>query len=142
MYSVYQHWNSLKLCIVGKSYPPEFYSWIDNSQTRAIFEKLAEETEEDYQKLKESIQKANPEIIGRPITLADVLLAINKENKWYNLQIRPYYTSGMQFERDGKLLCVFDLTKDFDSQEKQLSLKPNADFEFMPDEDELEDCPF
>ena len=51
MYSVYQHWNPLKLCIVGKSYPPEFYSWIDNSQTRAIFEKLAEETEEDYQKL-------------------------------------------------------------------------------------------
>jgi hypothetical protein len=51
MYSVYQHWNPLKLCIVGKSYPPEFYSWIENRQTRAIFEKLAEETEEDYQKL-------------------------------------------------------------------------------------------
>lgn len=51
MYSVYQHWDPLKFCIVGRTYPPEFYSWIENSQTRAIFEKLAEETEEDYQKL-------------------------------------------------------------------------------------------
>jgi len=51
MYSVYQHWDPLKFCIVGRTYQPEFYSWIEHSQTRAIFEKLAEETEEDYQKL-------------------------------------------------------------------------------------------
>ena len=50
-YSVYQHWDPLKVCMVGKTYPPEFYSWITNSATRARFEKLAEETEEDYQKL-------------------------------------------------------------------------------------------
>jgi hypothetical protein len=51
MYSVYQHWDPLKVCLVGKTYPPEFYSWIKNSQTRNRFEKLAEETEEDYQGL-------------------------------------------------------------------------------------------
>ena len=51
MYSVYQHWNQLKVCMVGKTYPPEFYSWIQNTQTRKTFEKLAEETEEDYQSL-------------------------------------------------------------------------------------------
>tara|TARA_B100001057_G_C22862449_1_gene955091 strand:- start:295 stop:1470 length:1176 start_codon:yes stop_codon:yes gene_type:complete len=50
-YSVYQHWNTLKVCMVGKTYPPEFYSWIQNTQTRKTFEKLAEETEEDYQNL-------------------------------------------------------------------------------------------
>jgi hypothetical protein len=50
-YSVYQHWDPLQVCIVGRTYPPEFYSWIKNAQTRSIFEKLAEETEEDYQKL-------------------------------------------------------------------------------------------
>jgi len=50
-YSVYQHWDPLKYCMVGKTYPPEFYSWIENTQTRGIFEKLAEETEEDYQNL-------------------------------------------------------------------------------------------
>ena len=49
MYSVYQHWDPLKVCVVGKTYPPEFFSWIKESDTRRRFEKLAEETEEDYQ---------------------------------------------------------------------------------------------
>jgi hypothetical protein len=51
MYNVFQHWDPLKVCLVGKSYPPEFYSWIKDSATRQRFEKLAEETEEDYQNL-------------------------------------------------------------------------------------------
>lgn len=51
MYSVYQHWDPLKVCIVGRTYPAEFYSWIQDSGTRQRFEKLAEETEEDYQGL-------------------------------------------------------------------------------------------
>lgn len=51
MYSVYQHWDPLQVCIVGKTYPPEFYSWIKDSKTRNKFEQLSEETEEDYQKL-------------------------------------------------------------------------------------------
>jgi hypothetical protein len=51
MYSVYQHWDPLNVCLVGRTYPPEFYSWIKDTNTRARFEKLAEETEEDYQSL-------------------------------------------------------------------------------------------
>jgi hypothetical protein len=51
MYSVYQHWDPLKVSLVGRTYPPEFYSWIKDSATRQRFEKLAEETEEDYQGL-------------------------------------------------------------------------------------------
>jgi hypothetical protein len=51
MYSVYQPWDPLKICVVGRSYPPEFYSFIDNPRLRALFEKIAIETEEDYQKL-------------------------------------------------------------------------------------------
>ena len=51
MYTVYQHWDPLKVCIVGRSYPPEFYSWIKVPHVRAIFERMAAETEEDYQNL-------------------------------------------------------------------------------------------
>ena len=51
MYSVYQHWDPLKVCLVGRTYPPEFYSWIKDSTTRQRFETLAKETEEDYQGL-------------------------------------------------------------------------------------------
>lgn len=48
---VYQHWDPLKTCIVGRTYPPEFYSWIKDVETRTRFETLAQETEEDYQNL-------------------------------------------------------------------------------------------
>ena len=51
MFSVYQHWDPLKVCVVGQSYPPEYYSWIDNAHVRSLFERIATETEEDYQNI-------------------------------------------------------------------------------------------
>lgn len=56
MYNVYQHWDPLKVCMVGRTYSPEFYSWVKDSETRSRFEKLAEETEEDYQNLIKLLQ--------------------------------------------------------------------------------------
>ena len=51
MISVHQHWDPLKVCAVGRSYPPHFYSRIKNTKVRNAMEKIAVETEEDYQKL-------------------------------------------------------------------------------------------
>jgi hypothetical protein len=51
MYSVYQHWDPLTVAMVGRTYPPEFYAWVKDSNTRKQFESMAQETEEDYQKL-------------------------------------------------------------------------------------------
>lgn len=50
-YSVYQHWDPLKVCVVGQTYPPEYYQWITIPHVRKLFEKIAIETEEDYQLL-------------------------------------------------------------------------------------------
>lgn len=55
-YSVYQHWDPLKVCVVGRSYPPEFYSWIKVPHVRSLFEKIANETEEDYQAIIAKLQ--------------------------------------------------------------------------------------
>ena len=55
MYSVHQHWDPLKVCLVGKSYPPKFYDYIKNKKVRKVFYQIAEETEEDYQKLIEKL---------------------------------------------------------------------------------------
>lgn len=51
MYNVYQHWDPLKVCIVGRSYSPQFYKFITNSRVRSVMERIAEETEQDYQQL-------------------------------------------------------------------------------------------
>ena len=62
-YTVYQHWDPLKICIVGKTYPPEFYSWIKVPHVRSLFEKIAQETEEDLDYLSKKLEEFNVEVL-------------------------------------------------------------------------------
>ena len=62
-YSVYQHWDPLKVCVVGRSYPPEFYSWITVPHVRDLFERIAIETEEDYQAIIKKLQEFGVEVL-------------------------------------------------------------------------------
>ena len=62
-YSVYQHWDPLEVCAVGKSYSPEFYAYIENPKIREVFERIARETEEDFQKLIALLESFNVEIV-------------------------------------------------------------------------------
>jgi N-dimethylarginine dimethylaminohydrolase len=62
-YSVYQHWDPLKVCVVGRSYPPEFYSFIKNLRVRNVMERISKETEEDYQKLINLLKSFNVKVL-------------------------------------------------------------------------------
>jgi N-dimethylarginine dimethylaminohydrolase len=68
MYSVYQHWDPLKVCIVGRSYGPEFYKFIENSRVRKVLERIAIETEEDYQKLVTLLESFGVEVLRPSVT--------------------------------------------------------------------------
>jgi hypothetical protein len=70
-YSVYQHWDPLKVCVVGRSYPPEFYSWITVPHVRELFEKIAIETEEDYQNIIKKLQEFGVEVLRPNIPSRD-----------------------------------------------------------------------
>lgn len=61
--NVYQHWDPLQICIVGRSYPPEFYSWIKIPHVRKLFERIAIETEEDYQGIISKLQEFGVEVL-------------------------------------------------------------------------------
>lgn len=63
MLSVYQHWDPLKVCVIGRSYPPEFYSWITVPHVRQLFEKIAMETEEDYQNIMQKLQQFGVKVL-------------------------------------------------------------------------------
>ena len=63
MFSVHQHWDPLKVCVVGRSWPPEFYSWIQTPRVRNLFEKIAIETEEDYQCIIKKLQEFGVEVL-------------------------------------------------------------------------------
>ena len=97
MYSVYQHWDPLKVCVVGRSYPPEFYSWIEKSAVRSLFERIAIETEEDYQNIIKKLESFGVEIlrpdlpkntfvngkfVAPPMTPRDYTVMVG--NKFYN----------------------------------------------------------
>ena len=62
-WSVYQHWDPLRVCVVGRSYPPEFYNWIKVPHVRSLFEKIAIETEEDYQGIIKLLEKFGVEVL-------------------------------------------------------------------------------
>lgn len=61
--SVYQPWDPLKLCIVGRTYSPEFYQFISDSRARTVMERIARECEEDYQKLISLLESFGVEIL-------------------------------------------------------------------------------
>jgi N-dimethylarginine dimethylaminohydrolase len=63
MYSVYQHWDPLKVCIVGRSYNPEFYHFIKNHRVRSVMERIATETEEDYQKVIKLLERFGVQVL-------------------------------------------------------------------------------
>lgn len=68
MLSVHQHWDPLKTCVVGQCYPPEYFNYIQNQKVRSVFHRIAEETEEDYQKLISVLKKFDVNVIRTDIT--------------------------------------------------------------------------
>ena len=88
MYSVFQHWDPLKVCVIGTSYPPEFYYWIQDRNTRQRFERLAEETEQDYQALVSLLQgKFGIEVL-RPQLSRD-LSSLKVHGRWMQPPVCP-----------------------------------------------------
>jgi len=61
--SVYQPWDKLKACLVGRSYPPEFYDGIKDPAVREPMQRVARETEEDYQKLISKLEEFDVEVV-------------------------------------------------------------------------------
>jgi hypothetical protein len=88
MYNVYQHWDPLQVCLVGRTYPPEFYSWIEDINTRTRFEKLAQETEEDYQRLINLLQDRFQVKIFRP-EFPENLQDLFVDGKWVQPPTAP-----------------------------------------------------
>ena len=87
-YSVYQHWDPLKVCIVGKSYSPEFYHFIKNDRVRTVMERIARETEEDYQKLIVLLESFGVEV-WRPTVSDDFRQYLSTNGKIYPPPMTP-----------------------------------------------------
>jgi len=88
MYSVFQHWDPLRVCVIGRTYPPNFYSWIQDANTRRRFERLAEETEQDYQGLVNLLQDRFGIRVLRPQLPKD-LSQLKVDDRWVAPPVAP-----------------------------------------------------
>ena len=68
MHSVHQHWDKLKVCAVGRSFPPEFYSCIPNPKVRGALERIAIETEEDFQTLISKLEEFDVKVLRTDVS--------------------------------------------------------------------------
>lgn len=66
--TVNQHWDPLKVCAVGRTYPPEFYERIGNIKVRDAMQKIAVETEEDLQKIVSKLEEFNVKVLRTDIS--------------------------------------------------------------------------
>jgi N-dimethylarginine dimethylaminohydrolase len=62
-YNVHQPWDSLKVCVVGKSYSPEFYEFMENTRLKTLFQRIARETEEDYQVIIQKLKEFDVDVV-------------------------------------------------------------------------------
>jgi hypothetical protein len=63
MYCIDQEWDPLSVCVLGRTYPPEFYSWITVSKVRNMFEHIAYETEQIHQQITQVLEKFGVEVL-------------------------------------------------------------------------------
>jgi hypothetical protein len=89
MYSVYQHWDPLRVCVVGRSYPPEFYSWIKVSHVRELFERIAIETEEDYQFLIQTLESFGVKVLRPRVDLYLINESFSQAGKFIPPPMNP-----------------------------------------------------
>jgi hypothetical protein len=127
MLSVHQHWDPLKVCLVGKSYPPEFYSFIENPKVRSVMERIAIETEEDYQKLITLLEKFKVKVIRTDVSDDFEIYLDKKTKKYYPPPMCPRDYTGMFGNRFfapdkkfGQLMKLYEQVlenKEFDSED-------------------------
>jgi hypothetical protein len=79
---------------VGRSYPPEFYSWITVPHVRSLFERMAIETEQDYQNIIRLLKNFGVEVL-RPNIPNDVDQCKLPSGRLYRPPMTPRDYTGM-----------------------------------------------
>ena len=70
----------MRVCLVGRSWPVEFYDWIENSQVRETMKRIAVETEEDYAQLVSVLEKLQIQVL-RPTVDLDFDKIVGSDNR-------------------------------------------------------------
>jgi hypothetical protein len=100
--------------VVGRSYPPEFYSWIKVPHVRSLFERIAIETEEDFQNIIAKLESFGVEILRPGLSKVEIRESITP----------PPMTPRDQLVMIGKTLYVDSWWTQFYAQVRDSSWPP------------------
>lgn len=78
--NVWAQWQPLRLLAVGKSYDPDYYEPITNTQVKDALQKIAYETEQDFQQLIRLVGSFGVEIIRPHIGYSNIEIDLAKCN--------------------------------------------------------------
>lgn len=78
----------LKTCLVGQCYPPNFFNFISDHRLRSIFERIATETEEDYQALISVLTYFGVDVI-RPMVSSDYGMYLYADENGQEIYKKP-----------------------------------------------------
>jgi len=62
-FNLYKNWHKLEVCVVGKHYCPEWFSWVKDTDIRSQLEIVAWEIDQDLDKFIEQLVKFDVEIL-------------------------------------------------------------------------------
>ena len=79
----------LKNCVVGRTYAPEFYSFIKDIDVRRRYEQIAYETEEDYQNLEKLLNSFGVETIRPTVENSANFKTRIQSRAWYDQFVLP-----------------------------------------------------
>jgi len=83
MYKRHCLWQPLRDVIVGRSYSPNFYNFIEHTNTRNRWRKIAEETEQDYQHLIELLKSFDVNIVRPNVDDSPQWKVRKTHNAWF-----------------------------------------------------------
>ena len=62
-YNMWNKWDKLKVCMIGNSFAPEFFDGLKNDKVATPLKRICEETLEDLEKYRETLQQFGVEVI-------------------------------------------------------------------------------
>lgn len=78
MLTSHTNFQRLRTCVVGRSYSPEFYDCVPNTSIRKIMQRIAEQTEEDFQNLIRLLEKLDVQVLRPELENKFLLDGVNE----------------------------------------------------------------
>jgi len=106
IYNSWCKWHPLKAVMLGRSYHPNFYRDIKNSNIRECLQRIATETEEDFQNYKKVLEAYGCKVIRPEVDINDSIMNYMQDGKVQRLPKSPAEPRDNQLVMGNEMVIV------------------------------------